>query len=204
MPKHDSKRKAQVRAHMARTGLPYTAAAQALEEATCRPRFADEDGVGEERIPCYEEVKRRLDEAGEVTDQEAAALREGQQHDPYRQAQAFDARAAAWLDLAGLAEGSVYHAACMLAHFQDQRTAAVIRFEHSIPTLFPRTMAAKVGLQCCQWCGRPWQADPTGACEHCPRLTWGPTPRSAQEAATGPTPQPVTREQLTPTPAYDD
>lgn len=97
-----------------------------------------------------------------------------------------------------------YHAACMLASFHDQETAARIRFEHRIPTLFPKSMAAQAGLQRCEWCGRPWQADPEGACEHCPRLMWGPAPRSAEQARKGPAPIEVTRDQMRPAPQYDD
>ncbi|GHF75492.1 hypothetical protein GCM10010218_65560 [Streptomyces mashuensis] len=204
MPKHDSKRKAEVRAHMERTGLPYAAAAAAVEKASRRPQWRDpEDGGHDQAVP-YPEVRRRLDEADAVIERETERQREEGVSDPCRRAQAFDARAAAWLELARHAQGSEYHAACMLAHFHDQETAARIRFEHSIPSLFPQTMAARVGLQCCEWCGRPWQADPEGACEHCPRLMWGPTPRSAEEARTGPKPIPVTREQMQPPRDYED
>lgn len=184
MPKHDSKRKAEVRAHMERTGLPYTAAAAAVDKASRRPQYDPED-FGPDPVVPYPEVKRRLDEADAVIEGETERQREEGISDSYRRAQAFDTRSMAWLELARLAEGTEYHAACMLASFHDQETAARIRFEHSIPSLFPQTMAARVGLQCCEWCGRPWQADPEGACEHCPRLMWGPTPRSADEARTG-------------------
>lgn len=205
MPKHDSKRKAAIRAHMERTGLPYAAAAAAVEKAARRPdRYDVEDGSGPDRPVPYPQIKERLDEADRVLQEETELHRAGEQDDPHRRAQAFDARSMAWLELAAHAEGSEYHAACMLASFHDQETAARIRFEHSIPSLFPQTMAARVGLQCCEWCGRPWQADPEGACEHCPRLMWGPTPRSAGEARTGPKPVPVTREQLRPAPVYED
>uniref|UniRef100_UPI002F90F5E8 hypothetical protein n=1 Tax=Streptomyces virginiae TaxID=1961 RepID=UPI002F90F5E8 len=207
MPKHDSKRKAAIRAHMQQTGLPYAAAAAAVEAAARRTDFDSydpEDGLGRDRVTPYPEIKRRLEEADRVLQEETELHRAGEQDDPHRRAQAFDARSMAWLELASHAEGSHFHAACMLASFHDQETAARVRFEHSIPSLFPQTMAGRVGLQCCEWCGRPWQAAPEGACEHCPRLMWGPTPRSADEARTGPAPIPVTREQMRPAPAYDD
>jgi hypothetical protein len=189
---------------MERTGLPYAAAAAAVDKAGRRPEWHDPEDFTHDPVVPYAEVKRRLDEADAVIERETERQREEGISDPYRRAQAFQARSMAWLELARHAEGTEYHAACMLASFHDQETAARIRFQHSIPSLFPRTMVAHVGLQCCEWCGRPWQADPEGACEHCPRLMWGPTPRSADEARTGPAPQPVTREQLHPAPAYDD
>ncbi|MEU8765005.1 hypothetical protein [Streptomyces sp. NPDC048659] len=204
MPKHDSKRKAAIRAHMERTGLPYAAAAAAVAAAARPEPYDPEWDGGRDRPTPFPEIKRRLDEADRVLQEETELHHAGEQDDPHRRAQAFDARSMAWLELAAHAEGSEYHAACMLASFHDQETAARIRFEHSIPSLFPQTMAARVGLQCCEWCGRPWQADPEGACEHCPRLMWGPTPRSAEEAVTGPKPIPVTREQMRPAPVYED
>ncbi|WKV76612.1 hypothetical protein AW27_034245 (plasmid) [Streptomyces sp. PCS3-D2] len=206
MPKHDSKRKAEIRAHMERTGLPYAAAAAAVEAAARRTpdAYDPEDGLGRDRVMPYAEIDRRINAAGDVIDHETQVHRAGGQDDPYRRAAAFEARSMGWLELAAHAEGSNFHAACMLASFHDQETAARIRFEHRIPTLFPKSMAAQAGLQCCEWCGRPWQADPEGACEHCPRLMWGPAPRSADQARTGPAPIPVTREQLRPAPAYDD
>lgn len=204
MPKHDSKRKAAIRAHMEETGLPYVAAAAAVEAAAGRLEWFDPEDGGRDRPVPFLHARAHLDEANAVIEHETDVHRAGGQDDPYRRAQAFDARSMAWLELASSSEGSYFHAACMLASFHDQETAARIRFEHSIPSLFPQTMAARVGLQCCDWCGRPWQADPEGACEHCPRLMWGPTPRGADEARTGPAPIPVTREQMQPTPAYDD
>ncbi|MCY0923194.1 hypothetical protein OS965_34520 [Streptomyces sp. H27-G5] len=212
MPKHDSRRKAEIRAHMEKTGLPYAAAAAAVDRATTRPEpkpygsdgYDPEWDGGRERPVLYAEIDRRINEAGDAIDHETEVHRAGGQDDPYRRAAAFEARSMAWLEMAAHAEGSNFHAACMLASFHDQETAARIRFEHSIPSLFPKTMAGRVGLQCCDWCGRPWQADPDGACEHCPRLMWGPTPRTANEARTGPAPIPVTREQMRPAPAYDD
>jgi hypothetical protein len=90
----------------------------------------------------------------------------------------------------------VYAAACARASLLDEQTAAKIRFEHSIPTLYPRTQAHALNLGTCSSCGRPWQADPDGACEHCPRLLYGPTPSNSADAARFPAPHPVTPEQL--------
>lgn len=204
MPKHDSKLKAQIRAHMERTGLPYAAAAAAVEKTAADRQRRDLEDGGLDRLVPFRDVKRRLDEADAVIRQEGEQERTEGVHDPYRRAQAFFARSMAWLELARHAEGTEYHAACMLASFHDQHTAAALRFEYSIPTLFPQTMAAHAGLQCCEWCGRPWQADSEGACERCPRLMWGPTPRSADEAQARPAPVPVRREQLRSEPLYDD
>jgi hypothetical protein len=78
---------------------------------------------------------------------------------------------------------SLYAVACHYAAILDQEAAAAVRFEHHIPTLFPRSGAGKLHLRACAACGRPWQRSTIGACPGCPRLFFGPSPSSTAQAA---------------------
>lgn len=109
--------------------------------------------------------------------------------DPYARAAAHDARARLHIQLYAQTTHPVYAAACARASVCDDISAARVRFAHGIPTIKPRSEAELVGLRRCAWCARPWQADPTGACEHCPRLLFGPTPTSRADAERMPPPQ---------------
>jgi hypothetical protein len=103
--------------------------------------------------------------------------------DPYRRQAAHDARAMVYDGLAAQTSDSVYHAACIRAAICDRTSAARIRWQHGIPTLYPRTEAHLLGFGQCPECGRPWQLSTAGACPHCPTLQHGPTPTSAAAAA---------------------
>ncbi len=106
-----------------------------------------------------------------------------------------------WHELAAIADAegeagrpavpSLYAVACHYAAILDQEAAAAVRFEHRIPTLFPRSEAGKLHLPACPSCGRPWQRATEGACPQCPRITFGPSPSSTAQAAQYPDPEPV-------------
>lgn len=113
--------------------------------------------------------------------------------DPYVRAAAYASRASVYGALHVQTRSPVYAAACARASVLDEQTAARIRFEHDIPTLYPGTSAEAVGLRRCQHCGRPWQDNAAGACEHCPRLLFGPTPRTRAEAGKFPPGEVVNR-----------
>jgi predicted house-cleaning noncanonical NTP pyrophosphatase (MazG superfamily) len=110
--------------------------------------------------------------------------------DPYRLQALLDARAHLWHELAAIADAegeagrpavpSLYAVACHYAAILDQEAAAAVRYEHRIPTPFPRSEAGKLHLRVCAACGRPWQRSTIGACSDCPRITFGrarPAPR---------------------------
>jgi hypothetical protein len=121
--------------------------------------------------------------------------------DPYRLQALLDARAHLWHELAAIADAereagrpavpSLYAVACHYAAILDQEAAAAVRYEHHIPTPFPRSEAGKLHLRVCAACGRPWQRSTIGACSDCPRITFGPNPSSAAQARQFPQPEPV-------------
>jgi hypothetical protein len=109
-----------------------------------------------------------------------AALRSD---DPYQRAAAHMARAAVYYELyEKTLLGPVNKAAYARAALMDETTAARIRFKHGIPTITPQTEATLLGLGVCGQCGREWQIGTDGACPSCPRVAFGPTPRTLQEA----------------------
>lgn len=103
--------------------------------------------------------------------------------DPYRRQDGYARAARAYRTLASQLNDATLKLACNLAADKYDDVAARIRWEHGIPTIFPRTELGRLVLGTCDHCGRPWQADLEGACEHCPRLLFGPTPSSREEAA---------------------
>lgn len=111
-------------------------------------------------------------------------------HDPYRKAAGYDLAGRLYTELASHVADSTLAAACMQAGQHYQVLAAQTRFTHRVPTLFPRREATLLGLLGrCAACGRGWSLDPDGACPHCPRLLYGPTPDSTEHAAGLPRPQ---------------
>jgi len=165
----DKARKKQARDRAAETGESYSRSARLTAQATGAPAgFTASDGMTWAQIVQYlDDAETHLD----ITD------------DPYLEASAFQARAGIYYSLAASTSEPVYAAACARAALQDETSAARIRFTNGIPTLTPRTEAARLGLNTCDWCGRPWQANGEGACPHCPRLLFGPSPRSIPESA---------------------
>ncbi|GIL29158.1 hypothetical protein [Actinocatenispora comari] len=125
-----------------------------------------------------------------------AAEQHLQDSDPYARAAAAADRGRLFAQMGARTTDKVYAHVCQLAALYEEQEGARIRCRHRIPTVFPRTQAAAVGLSTCDWCGRPWQADPTGACEHCPRLVFGPSPASREEAARYSPGQPVTADDI--------
>lgn len=79
--------------------------------------------------------------------------------------------------------------ACRQAAAQYHTLAAYVRFEHGIPTIFPRAEAAALRLDGrCRTCERPWSVSVEGACPECPRLTFGATPTSREDTTNYPQP----------------
>ncbi len=121
--------------------------------------------------------------------------------DPHRLQALLDSRAHLWHELAAIADAereagrpeipSLYTVACHYAAILDQEAAAAVRYEHRIPTLFPKSEAGKLHLRACPSCGRPWQRSTVGACSDCPRLLFGPSPSGTAQAAQFPDPEPV-------------
>ena len=175
--------KREARARMERTGESYTEARRAVArpvDPDAAPAMFDTSRV-DFGVLSWERLVELVDDAEAHLDDP----------DPYVRATAYTARARLYAQLASQTTNSVYSAACLRAGLCDDITAARIRFEHAIPTLMPRTEADLLGLRTCSWCGRPWQADPAGACEHCPRLRFGPAPHDRAEAKRLPPPTPV-------------
>ena len=121
-----------------------------------------------------EELGRQLAEAFDATS--AANL------DPFSKASGYDQRSRLHMELARLTEDPDVRRALRILSNYEMNEAARTRFTHSIPTPRPKAVASRTGLQTCLLCGRPWQVSPEGACDLCPRLMFGPTPHSQQEA----------------------
>ncbi|MGH3568534.1 MAG: hypothetical protein ACRDRH_21410 [Pseudonocardia sp.] len=111
--------------------------------------------------------------------------------DPYQRQAGYDAAAQCYADLVAYAPDPTWKMACRQAEQRYRTLAARVRWEHRIPTLQPNSEVALLGINSCADCGRPWQLDTAGACEHCPQLLHGPTPLTAADAANYPTPTPV-------------
>jgi len=126
--------------------------------------------------------------------------------DPYLYAALLDARAGWWDHLGQLADRpewstdaqhdargrirDVYAIACSYAAELNRNDAAAVRFRYRIPTLHPKTDAARIGLDStCRECGRPMKLDryaEPNRCPACPDLLYGITPHSAEQAKTYP------------------
>ena len=122
--------------------------------------------------------------------------------DPYRRQAGYERAASGYNALADQTDDAAYKMACRLAALTYQREAAIIRWDNGIPSLPPRTEVTLIGVRTCRWCGRPWQVETDGACEHCPRPLFGVPAHSAAEAKRYPAGDPA--DVTTPPPAYDD
>ncbi len=116
--------------------------------------------------------------------------------DPFRRQAALDLAGRIYLELTELTTGDVETRAFQLAALHYKREAARVRFHHGIPTIYPTAELELLQLAKCDGCGRPWQLNADGACEHCPQLLWGPAPSSQDEAGAFPPGKPVTPAQL--------
>lgn len=125
--------------------------------------------------------------------------------DPYRRQHGYETARRAYEALAYHQEDPMLAMACRQAAARYHARGAFVRFEHGIPTIFPRTEAAALGLEgCCQACGRPWSLRIEGACPQCPRLTFGPTPTSREDAAHYPSPTAVDPSRWSTAEGHDD
>lgn len=159
------------------------------------------EGHNLDRGPPYDEHGKPLfwQDSGEADRSRAeieAELDEAEQtwgsHDPYRRAAGYEATGQLFEELSIKMHDNMLVAACEQAGEHYQTLAARIRFNAGIPTMMPRREAALLGMnRQCAHCGRAWSLDPTGGCEHCPRLLVGPTPQSAAEAEHLPPPHPA-------------
>lgn len=166
--------KARVKARMDRTGQSYESALNSIKSE-------DAARTGGLSVRTREQIEAALDEAEALFKDE----------DPYLRQAAFDAAAHAYTELAQTTTDPTWVTAAVQAAEMYRTNAALVRFQHGIPTLFPGAEAMRIGLAECTECGRAWQLDATGACAHCPQLLWGPTPRSIEEADALPQPKPA-------------
>lgn len=129
--------------------------------------------------------------------------------DPYRRAALLDTRAGVWMELAEAAPAGTPDEFRQAAHYAailDQEQAAQIRYAAGIPTPFPGTQRARLHLadMLCRSCGQPWQTD--RPCPRCPRILFGATPRSREDAAKFPpgTPWPADDDERQAEPPAED
>lgn len=120
----------------------------------------------------------------EITERIAQADRDTRAADPCVRASAHDLRAGAYADLAATLRGTddTLAAAVERAATTDRVAAATTRFEYAIPTAMPLTEVRHLPLRACPSCGRPWQRASRGRCPHCPRLVFGATPHTLEQA----------------------
>jgi hypothetical protein len=117
--------------------------------------------------------------------------------DPYEQATAYTLAARAYTNLALHLVDTTLAMACRQAGAQYETLAARVRWANRIPTPFPRTELARLGLDDlrCPHCGHVAQVyvdeAPKQRCPDCPVLLFGVTPTSQEEAATLPPGEPV-------------
>lgn len=115
--------------------------------------------------------------------------------DPWRRARAFHNAANAYSALASYQADPTLRMACRQAGVHYQTLAARVRFGNKIPTILPGQEAALLDLHHrCEYCGRPFSTNPTGACPECPTLLFGTTPADAEEAAEASRPVPADEE----------
>jgi hypothetical protein len=111
--------------------------------------------------------------------------------DPYTRQHAYDTAARLHTELARHTDDPTWAKAATMAGQMYAVFAARIRFEHHIPTPFPKAEAEHLHLGRCEQCGRPWQESPAGSCPDCPLLLHGPTPGNRDEAQRLPAGVPV-------------
>jgi len=122
----------------------------------------------------------------EIHERLTQARRDTMSTDPCVRARAYELRATAYNDLAEHAESTTGDkiTADGLRHAAhgDRTSAALIRYKHAIPTPLPRADLHRLPVHSCASCGRPWQRSPHGKCPQCPRLMYGPTPNTIEQA----------------------
>lgn len=194
-PNHSNRARTRaVRARMNSTGESYTQATRRLTDtdtdtdADAADETSELDGpagppeAGQNPPAIFDPSKVTLRSWDSLIERLDRCEEDLEDPDPYVRAHAFHARAGVYSELAAATTSDVYQAACYRSEVLDKSTAASIRFTAGIPTLFPRTETSLLGLNTCEWCGRPWQVSAEGACPHCPRLMFGPSPTSRADA----------------------
>lgn len=128
----------------------------------------------------------------------------GEEHsrdeDPCRRQAGYEEAASGYNSLAAQTDDPTYAQACRLAALFYEREAVINRWDNRIPALQPRAEVKLIGFRTCRSCGRPWQIDTDGACEHCPQPLFGVPAGSIDEAARFPRPEPA--DVTTPEPTY--
>lgn len=119
-----------------------------------------------------DELQRHLDEAESLFTSD----------DPYARQRGYTNASRLYGELARHTDDPMWAMAAMMAGQMYGVLASQTRFEHGIPTVFPKTEAQNLHLGRCQHCGRPWQGYLDGACERCPRLMFGATPDDREHA----------------------
>jgi hypothetical protein len=155
--------------HDRRTEMSYT------EAHRTDPQNATQDGSPEGIAPTAPGVLP----IDELDDHLATAESMYRSDDPYKRAAGYTHAARLYTELAQHAADPTWTMAAIMAGQMYDVLAARTRFENGIPTLRPKTEAANLYLGNCHQCGRPWQGNSNGACEHCPRLLFGVSSRKA-------------------------
>ncbi|MEV6832045.1 hypothetical protein [Amycolatopsis sp. NPDC051102] len=120
-----------------------------------------------------------------------------QDDDPHRKQAGYSAASRLYEQLAGRTDDPTWKHAARMAGLMFSVLGARTRWAHGIPTITPRAELELLGLGVCENCGRPWQVDDAAeSCEQCPRLRFGPTPQSAEEAAQLGSGEPVALREL--------
>lgn len=123
--------------------------------------------------------------------------------DPYARQRGYANAGRLYGELARHTDDPTWAMAATMAGQMYSVLASQVRFEHRIPTVLPKTEAHNLHLGRCWHCGRPRQGYLEGACEHCPRLSFGATPEDRDHARRLPAGQPVDLADLH-TPAEHD
>jgi hypothetical protein len=178
-----------------------TAARRAREAAQSGGKYTEALREAEAAQSPEKPATGRLDRFGQAREMFAnnlAALRELDDNavyprDPWRMSAILDARAGVWMELAEAAPDSTPSEWRQAAHYAailDQEQAARIRYAAGIPTLFPGAQASQLHLDemLCRSCGQPWQSP--NPCEQCPRILWGTTPKTREQAQSFPAGEP--------------
>ncbi|SFW12980.1 hypothetical protein [Amycolatopsis australiensis] len=146
--------------------------------------------------------RRDVDGASAVSAELSLLLDEAEQayrqdDDPYLKQAGFSAASRLYEQLAGGTDDPTWKHAARMAGLMFSVLGARTRWAHGIPTITPRAEAELLGLGACEGCGRPWQVDDAAElCEQCPRLRFGPTPQSADEAVRLGSGEPVSLREL--------
>jgi hypothetical protein len=159
-----------------------------------RHRDDDTEPVGGDDLPPMRDLQRWLDQAEQLVTSD----------DPHARQRGYANAASLYGELARHTDDPTWAKAAMMAGQMCGVLASQVRFEHGIPTPDPKTEAHNLHLGSCAHCGRPWQGSLDGACEYCPRLLFGATPETRDQAERLPVGRPTDLADLHAPPSHDD